>query len=228
LLSVVPLWLVYEGLRFELAPEERNGAEALVTDGLLLLGPHAHLILRLVLLSLVVVSAIVVARQRLPWLRIAVVSALEGIVYGFLLGPLTQVLTMHVLESGALCLSAPQSVAIGQLDAVELVGSIGAGLFEEAVFRLLLVSGLALALTRAAPAFGMPRALGVIASVVIAALAFSWFHHVGPGGEPFRMPVFVFRLVAGILLGFVFVLRGFAVVVYMHAAYDVHYYLLHD
>lgn len=223
LLSVLPLWLIYEGLRFELAPEERNGAEALVTDGLLLLGPHAHLILRLVLLSLVIVSAIVVARQRLPWLRIAFVSALEGIVYGFLLGPLTQVLTMRVLESGALSIPA-----IGRLDAVELVGSIGAGLFEEAVFRLLLVSGLALALTRAARAFGLHRALGVIASIVIAAFAFSWFHHVGPGGEVFRMPVFVFRVVAGILLGFVFALRGFAVVVYMHAAYDVHYYLLHD
>jgi len=35
----------------------------------------------------------------------------------------------------------------------------------------------------------------------------------------------VFRTVAGLVLGTMFVLRGFAVCVYAHAVYDVHYYL---
>ena len=36
-----------------------------------------------------------------------------------------------------------------------------------------------------------------------------------------------FRVAAGLLLGFLFVLRGFGVAVYTHALYDVHYYLTH-
>jgi hypothetical protein len=63
--------------------------------------------------------------------------------------------------------------------------------------------------------------------VVFAALAFSFFHHVGHGAPPLRRDVFVFRAAAGILLGFLFVVRGFGVAVYTHALYDVHYYLTH-
>ena len=44
--AVLPLWLMYEALRLTLAPAERNGAEALVTDTVSLLGRHAMLVLR--------------------------------------------------------------------------------------------------------------------------------------------------------------------------------------
>jgi hypothetical protein len=37
--------------------------------------------------------------------------------------------------------------------------------------------------------------------------------------------VFLFRAVAGVVLGVIFVVRGFAVCVYAHAVYDLHYYL---
>lgn len=223
LLSVVPLWLVYEGLRLELAPAERNGAEALVTDSLDLFGPRALLILEVLLALAVLASIFVVLRRKLPWGRIAAVSALEGTVYGLLLGPVTQILTFFLLESGALALWIRS-----RIDAVELVGSLGAGLFEEAVFRLLLVSFLSLLFARVCIAFSFPRAIGVAAAVVAAAITFAWFHHVGPGGEPLLLPAFMFRMVAGLVLGLIFVTRGFAVVVYAHATYDVHYYFLHD
>ena len=218
LLSVVPLWLIYEGLRFDLAPAERNGAEALVSDGIAAFGPRALLVVKVLLGLTVIVAAIVVWRRKLPWARIAGVSALEGTVYGFLLGPLTQIL---MFETGALALRGTR------LDPIELVGSLGAGVFEEAVFRLLFLSLLALIFVRAVAAFGMPRALGVAVAIGILALVFSWFHHVGRGGEPFQWPVFLFRAVAGALLGLIFVVRGFAVVVYCHASYDVYYFLTH-
>ncbi|MCC6781682.1 MAG: CPBP family intramembrane metalloprotease [Planctomycetes bacterium] len=219
LVAVVPLWLVYQGLRLELAPEERNGAEALVTDSVALFGPRALLVLELVLGALVLLAIGVVLRRKLPWGRIAGVAAIEGSVLGFLLGPLSEVLTRVVLEG------APLRVDVS---APELVGALGAGLFEEAVFRLLLLSLASLLLTRAANAFGLPRATGVVAAVFLSALVFSWFHHVGPAGEPFHAPVFAFRAIAGVVLGAIFVVRGFAVVVYAHAAYDVHYFLTHD
>lgn len=215
LLAVLPLWLVYEGLRFSLAPGDRNGAEALITESLLLLGPHAVRVLKVVLALCVLVAGVRVLRGDLPWLSVSGVAALEGAVYGLMLGPVTQALTFFVLEGRAL--------GVGLR--ADLIGSLGAGLFEEAVFRLGLLSLLSLGFVRSSAAFGLPRSLGVIGAVLVSALAFAWFHHVGAGGEPYDVRIFAFRAVAGLVLGGLFVLRGFAVVVYAHAVYDLHFYL---
>jgi membrane protease YdiL (CAAX protease family) len=217
LLGVLPLWLLYELLRLSLAPAERNGAEALVTDSLQLAGPGALGVLKVVLGLCVLAAAVSVMRRDLPWLSLVGVSALEGAVYGLMLGPVTQALTFFVLEGRAL------QGGIGP----DLVGSLGAGIFEEAVFRLGILSLLSLLLVRACLAFGLPRLLGVFAAVLISSLAFAWFHHVGAGGEPYELRIFTFRSVAGMVLGTLFVFRGFAVVVYAHAAYDLHFYLTH-
>ena len=56
--AVLPLWIAYEVLRLTLAPQERNGAEALVADTLTLFGPAALHVLR-VLMALTVVAAAV-------------------------------------------------------------------------------------------------------------------------------------------------------------------------
>ena len=58
-------------------------------------------------------------------------------------------------------------------------------------------------------------------AILLSALVFSLYHHVGPGGEPLVADRFLFRGLAGILLGVVFAWRGLAVVVYMHVFYDV-------
>ncbi|MBI5849946.1 MAG: CPBP family intramembrane metalloprotease [Planctomycetes bacterium] len=224
IVAVAPLWLVYEGLRLELAPSERNGAEAFVTDSVAAFGSRSLLVLEVLLGACVLLAVVAVLRRKLPWLRIAGVVAIEGTVLGFLLGPLSELLTFTLIETGAL---GPMALRAG-VSAQELVGALGAGLFEEAVFRLLLLSLLALAFTRAANAFALPRSAGVAAAVFVAAIVFSWFHHVGAVAEEFRFPVFAFRAIAGVVLGAIFVLRGFAVVVYAHAAYDVHYYLVHE
>ena len=93
--------------------------------------------------------------------------------------------------------------------------------------RWRLLSLLSLGMVRASAGFGLPRWPGVVAAVLLSAVAFSWFHHVGPGAEPPELQIFTFRAVAGAALGALFVLRGFAVVVYAHAVYDVHFYLTH-
>lgn len=223
LLTVLPLWIVYELLRLSLAPEERNGAEALITESLRGFGPRALLVLEVVLGAVFLVATISILRRRVPWVRVALVTAIEGAVYGLMLGPVTQVLTLFLLDGGRIL-----QVALPPGLAVDLVGSLGAGLFEEAVFRLGLLSLLALVLHRAASAVGLPVAVGSGAAIVASAVAFALFHHVGAGGEPFVRGVFAFRTIAGIVLGLLFVLRGFGVVVYCHAVYDVHFYLTHD
>jgi membrane protease YdiL (CAAX protease family) len=216
--AVLPLWLTYEGLRLFLAPEERNGAEALVTDTLLAFGEPALIVLRALMAAAIAFAAWSILRREVPWGRVALVSMLEGVCYGLLLGPVTNALTVFVLDNGRVFLASDRLAA-------DLVSSLGAGIFEEALFRLVLLSLLALALGRFARSMSLSMHAGTVVAVLVSAVLFSWFHHVGPGAEPLETGVFVFRAVAGTLLGALFVLRGFAVCVYAHAVYDLHYYL---
>ncbi len=219
LFAVAPLWITYEILRLSLAPAERNGAEVLMLEGLRWLGPAAAWLARATVLLTVCVAAWSIHRRQVPWARVGMVSALEGAVYGLVLGPLAALLAASTYR--VLALPGPAGLP------ADLVGSLGAGIFEELFFRLLLLSLLALLLTRACAAFGLPRALGVAVAVLLSALLFALFHHLGPGAPPIEAGVFLFRASAGLLLGGLFVLRGFSVCVFTHTVYDLHYYLTH-
>ena len=101
---------------------------------------------------------------------------------------------------------------------LQLALSIGAGLYEELVFRVLLVGGLFWGLQRLLP--GDRRKVYLIAAVV-GAVVFSAVHHIGPLGDLFTFPVFTFRFLFGLALNAVFLLRGFALAAWTHALYDV-------
>ena len=64
LFAVLPLWLCYIGLRWQLAPDERNGAELWLLRELSRLGPRAHLVLSASFALLVAVSARSLVRDR--------------------------------------------------------------------------------------------------------------------------------------------------------------------
>jgi Type II CAAX prenyl endopeptidase Rce1-like len=96
--------------------------------------------------------------------------------------------------------------------------SLGAGLYEELLFRVLLVGAIAALGTRA---FGWrPVTAGVVA-VGAGAIIFSAFHYIGPFGEPLDAGSFTFRLIAGIFFSALFVTRGFGITAWTHALYDV-------
>ena len=94
---------------------------------------------------------------------------------------------------------------------------VGAGIYEELVFRLVLFSIL-LGLLRLVQA---PMPLGALVAALLSAASFAAAHHVGPFGEPFSGGVFGFRLLAGVYFALVFHARGFGVVVGAHAIYDI-------
>ena len=56
---------------------------------------------------------------------------------------------------------------------------------------------------------------------VASAAVFSGVHYVGALGDSFALPSFVFRVVLGLVLTLIFVLRGFAAAVWAHALYDI-------
>ena len=62
--------------------------------------------------------------------------------------------------------------------------------------------------------------------VVCVALLFSGAHHVGPLGDPFTLPVFTYRVLAGVIFGLIFYYRSLAHAVYTHFLYDVYVLVL--
>jgi hypothetical protein len=100
----------------------------------------------------------------------------------------------------------------------QLILSIGAGIYEELVFRLMLISVLSFLLV---DLMGIPKQYGLAAVIVLSSLAFAMQHQVPIGGEAYVPVRFAFRMLAGGFLASVFVLRGFAVAVGCHAFYDI-------
>jgi len=98
-----------------------------------------------------------------------------------------------------------------------LVGYLGAGVYEETLFRLILVPILfgALRLLQA------PQVLASALAVTGSALLFALAHHAGTPAESFTWFAFIFRWMAGVFFAWVFVIRGFGIAVGTHTGYDI-------
>jgi hypothetical protein len=97
------------------------------------------------------------------------------------------------------------------------ISFIGAGIYEELLFRLLLYPVLLrmLAMTE------MSTPLAIVVAMLLSAGAFAGAHHLGPYGEGFEPKVFLFRALAGLYFAILFQFRGFGIAVGTHACYDV-------
>lgn len=100
---------------------------------------------------------------------------------------------------------------------MRLMMSLGAGLYEELFFRVILVGGIAAA---ARVVLGFGRGLAGVVAVVVGALAFSAFHYIGPYGDAFTVQSFVFRALSGVAFSCLYLLRGFGITAWTHALYD--------
>lgn len=95
--------------------------------------------------------------------------------------------------------------------------SIGAGVYEELLFRLV---GIALVHAIAADLLRVRDGPAKVVAVFVSAIAFALYHDVSlsTGGiDPARLTIF---FLAGLYFGTVYVLRGFGIVVAVHALYD--------
>lgn len=101
--------------------------------------------------------------------------------------------------------------------ASQLLLSFGAGIYEELVFRLLGIAVLGLLLE---DVLALPRAWAGLIAVAVSSLAFAWYHFWGTGA-PIAPGLFAFYAIAGVYFAGVYVLRGFGIVVAVHAFYDV-------
>jgi membrane protease YdiL (CAAX protease family) len=139
------------------------------------------------------------------------VFLLESALLALLIGPaVAAVLGTVGLRSG------PVDGATSGTEHVLL--SIGAGVYEELVFRFLLLAGGFVLLHRG---FALGRKTSFAVATGISALLFAAYHHVGPYGEPYGPAVFAFRAAAGVILGLLLAGRGLALCAYLHAFYDI-------
>lgn len=100
----------------------------------------------------------------------------------------------------------------------ELALGIGAGIYEELVFRLLLVT---LIFLIGVDLLGLPAKMVAVVGIVLSALVFSAHHHPPLGIEPFALGRFVFRSLAGLYLAVIFWYRGYGPAAGCHAAYNI-------
>jgi hypothetical protein len=143
--------------------------------------------------------------------------AAESLLWAFLLIGLARLQErMWPLDPG--WATVIRAAAPGPLEGLveRFVGYCGAGLYEEVLFRLLLLPAVIWLLDKAGlAAFG-----AAFWGVLLTSLLFSAAHYVGPLGDSFAVYSFVFRTIAGIFFSIVFLVRGFGIAAGTHAAYD--------
>mgnify|MGYP002848765399 CR=1 FL=1 len=100
--------------------------------------------------------------------------------------------------------------------AARLVSYVGAGVYEEVLFRLCLLPCCWTVLR----GLGYRRWVAMAGAVVVTSLFFAAAHHLGTTGEAFGWFAFSFRTLAGLVFGGLFVARGFGITVGAHVAYD--------
>jgi hypothetical protein len=220
----LPLLLAYEALAALLGGAGggglRNGADVwLKTPFVALLGPHGPLAFGLLVVGIAVGLVVRDMRRTRQPLRgeifagMLAESAVMAVVCGLLVGMATARL-VQALPTMLLQAQPIESLGV----ASKLMIALGAGLYEELLFRVVLVSGLVLLARRV---IGLGPAASAVAATVGGAVLFALAHHVGAYGEALTLSAFTFRLLAGLFFSGLYVLRGFGITAWTHALYDV-------
>ncbi len=113
--------------------------------------------------------------------------------------------------------ASPAAPDTGRELLADAVLGVGAGVYEELVFRLIFISVIVMIGT---DLLNLPNGLTTIAAIALSSLAFSAHHHPPLGSEPFSTAKFLFRAAAGVYLGLLFVYRGYGPAAGTHAAYN--------
>ncbi|HHX39225.1 MAG TPA: CPBP family intramembrane metalloprotease [Armatimonadetes bacterium] len=217
--AVLPLLVLYEvgawWLNFGSPTGVRNAADVALKEPFMLLGPYGrHAFVGLLFLGIVAIYRFETLPKRIRLIKpyfvlmfaeSCVYALLFGGVINFLLGSLFRI---PFLAPGMESLDAP----------ARFILSLGAGLYEELVFRVILVSALFFFLRQG---MGARPAPAYIAAAFLGAFLFSGYHYVGSMADAFSLHSFLYRFLAGLVLNGLFIARGFGIVVYTHALYDV-------
>ena len=211
-LFTLPLFIIYEAGLFLCINDDvaylRNGADALMRQLLATLGISGLFwiggLFFIVFIALYFI-------QRYSWKEYEIKSkyflsmVFESILWSYLLFLLMS--NMHLI------LMAPSGYKVLQ----NVTLAIGAGLYEEILFRVILIVFFNHILSLV---FQWEYYFKNIVSIVLASVFFSLFHFLGELGDFYSFNIFMVRFFAGIYLGILYFFRGFGIAAWTHSLYD--------
>lgn len=208
----IPLFAMYEVMVLFLSRDQlhtlRNGADALIRQ---LLGMFGIWGIHVLSIAFVLGFISVFLWQKKNWRMTSVrgdylIKMLaEGTCWGFVL--------YMILKFAPTLLMFPSGRVLSQ----QVILAIGAGLYEEFVFRVVMIN-IATIILRIV--FLWHKSWRILVAILISAGLFSLFHFVGSFADSFSLPLFLYRAFGGVLLGTLYVTRGFGITAYAHMVYD--------
>lgn len=213
LVGVVPLLVVYEFLSLSRAHSHRSVvwylAEEFLRNGLRSTSGVSVLLLNALIIAVFVLVGVLGIRwsgQKLRPLYFPVMFVEAGVLAILL----------------ALALNAVPRLMVVPPEGVfnvtnKLATAIGAGVYEELVFRVFLLGGLVVLFARGRR---FPPWAAYTLALVVSSIAFAVAHYFSIGRAPFDRHVFILRQMAGVVFGIIYCLRGFGVAAYAHTLYD--------
>lgn len=135
----------------------------------------------------------------------------ECTLYAIALSALIMILLGQIIP--AITASPLQEISKLQLFAL----SLGAGLYEELFFRVILVSLLFWIFNK----IFTKQFYSFVTAVTLAAVIFSGVHYIGEFGDSWALNSFLFRFLFGLGLNLIYVKRGFGCAAWTHAIYDI-------
>jgi membrane protease YdiL (CAAX protease family) len=191
-----------------------KGADALLRDAVgALVGPKGP-----VLFGVLILAAILLLAARDAWAqarplrgRVFALMLLESLGLAALLSTFVGIVIAGLLE--------PTPVAPAPMDLgwpLTLMNALGAGIYEELLFRVVLVGALVQALRRI---LGDRSLAAPLVASLGGALIFASVHYFGPSGDPFDLRSFTFRAVGGLAFSVLYIARGFGITAWTHALY---------
>lgn len=220
LIFLLPLLTIYEvALVWHAGSSEvslQNGADYWMRSWLTASGYEISWLLPVMIVVLLLSWQIA---SRKPWkihFETLIGMGAESLLYACLL-----LLIAHA-QNDLFSLQVRRESSLFPLCAVDLqfartISFLGAGLYEEVLFRLMALplGYLILRGLRLSPGSAL------VGAICWTSLLFSLAHYWGPAGDDFTWFTFVFRLLAGLFFSTLFVVRGFGITVGTHAAYDI-------
>ena len=211
----LPLLLLYEILIFLAQPDSEQVVRISVDVWIKTLFSYFGkdvLSITLILVALLGVFVLYREKDRLSTLKMRYFGGMivEASVYAFVLALLISTTVSGLLQM-------VQATPVESLTVMQqLALSLGAGLYEELFFRVILVSLLLLLFKRLFD----KKYLSYGLAMVIAAAIFSLVHFIGMLGDPFTFGSFLFRFLFGLALNAIYIWRGFGMAAWTHAIYD--------
>ena len=186
----------------------RNAPEAWLRNFLNLLGvSHIHISYLMLGAALIAAPLFYDSSVKLKG-RSIVLMVLESIFWGVISGLLIQLLMIKLFFiTGTISGSLLGDIGL----------AIGAGLFEELLFRVILTT----LLIRISLKLIKVKWFSIVVSILVASFLFSLAHYIGNAADQFEVYSFLFRFFAGIWFTTLYSIRGFAVVCLSHAFYDI-------